>query len=349
MTKQITLSELVKICGGTVKGNPDTVITGVNSLKDAKPGDNSFLGNKKYVSQLEKSKAGAVIVTEDLVKELSPETAAVICDNPDLVFSKAIMIFAPEAIKHAPGIHPSAVVAADAVIAPTAAICANAVIEPGAVIGENTVIGSGSYVGHYTKIGANCLIYPNVTIRERCVIGNRVILHPSTVIGSDGFGFVPGPRGIIKIPQVGIVQIDDDVEIGSACTVDRARFGKTWIKTGVKIDNLVQIAHNVIVGEFSLIVAQAGVAGSAEIGRGVIIAAKGGINGHIQIGDGSKVAGTSGVVKSLPPGSTVVGTPAEPEREFVERLALPKKVRRLSDKIAALEEELLKLKASISK
>ena len=178
----------------------------------------------------------------------------------------------------------------------------------------------------------------------RCFIGNRVILHPGVVVGGDGFGFVPGPRGIIKIPQTGIVQIDDDVEIGANTTLDRARFGKTWIKTGVKIDNQVMIAHNVVVGECSLLVAQSGIAGSAELGRGVILAAKSGVNGHITLGDGVQVAGTSGVVKSLPAGAIALGTPAESQREFMTRWTLPKKVEKLSKKIEELENKLKELK-----
>jgi UDP-3-O-[3-hydroxymyristoyl] glucosamine N-acyltransferase len=257
------------------------------------------------------------------------------------------MFFAPEPIKYAPGIHPSAVVSEKAQIMENVHIGANAVIEEGVIIGRNSIICAGVFIGHFTKIGENTLIYPNACVRERCIIGNRVIIHPNATVGSDGFGFAPGPKGIVKIPQTGIVQIDDDVEIGSNTTIDRARFGKTWLKQGVKVDNLVQIAHNVIIGEFSMLISQSGVAGSSELGRGVIVAAKGGINGHITIGDGAKVAGTSGVIKSLPAGAEAVGTPAEPPRDFMERLCLPKKVKKMSGRIDELENQILQLKAKL--
>jgi len=259
-------------------------------------------------------------------------------------FSKLVMRFAPEPIKYAPGIHSSAVVAATAKIGSGVHIGANAVIDDFVEIGDNTVILPGCWIAAYTKIGKNGLIYGNVSIRERCIIGDRVIIHSGTTIGSDGFGFAPDPRGaIMKIPQVGIVVIGNDVEIGANCTIDRARFGQTRIDDFVKIDNLVQVAHNVKIGACTMLISQCGVAGSAELGRGVIVAAQAGINGHITIGDGSKVAGTSGVVKSLPPGSIAVGTPAETQREFMTRLTLPKKVEKLEAKIKALEAEIKQL------
>ena len=345
MAKTISSGELAAMTGGELKGKNDIIVTGVSSLKYAKPEDASFLGNKKYKSQLESSKASVIFVPKDYDCKPIEGKAFIVCDNPDHVFTKAVIFFAPEPIRYVPGIHPSAVVSDKAQIMENVHIGPNAVIEEGVVIGKNTVICAGVYVGHFTKIGENTLIYPNVCIRERCLVGNRVIIHPNATVGSDGFGFAPGPKGIVKIPQTGIVQIDDDVEIGSNCTIDRARFGKTWLKQGVKVDNLVQIAHNVIIGEFSMLISQCGVAGSAELGRGVIVAAKGGVNGHITIGDGAKIAGTSGVVKSVPPGAEVVGTPAEPPREFMERLTLPKKVKKMADRIDELENQLLQLKA----
>ncbi|MBQ9501608.1 MAG: UDP-3-O-(3-hydroxymyristoyl)glucosamine N-acyltransferase, partial [Lentisphaeria bacterium] len=181
------------------------------------------------------------------------------------------------------------------------------------------------------------------TVMYRCIVGRKAVIHPGVVIGGDGFGFVPGPQGLVKVPQTGIVQIDDDVEIGANTTIDRARFGKTWIKSNVKIDNQVMIAHNVVIGESSILVAQCGIAGSAELGRGVILAAKSGVNGHITLGDGVQVAGTSGVVKSLPAGSIALGTPAESQREFMARYSLPSRFEKLKAKVEKLESELNKL------
>ena len=228
-------------------------------------------------------------------------------------------------------IHPGAKIGEGVSIGPTA------VVEEGAVIGKGSVIGACAYVGHFVTIGENCLIYPNVSIMRYCRIGSRVIIHAGATIGADGFGYNTTFTGLVKVPQNGIVQIDNDVEIGANSTIDRARFGKTWIKKGVKIDNLVHVAHNVIVGECSALIGQCGIAGSAEIGRGVIVAAQSGVNGHITLGDGSKVAGASAVQRSVPPGAMVFGTPAESEEDFIERHMLPRKVRKLAARLEKLE------------
>ncbi len=211
------------------------------------------------------------------------------------------------------------------------------------------MIGAGCYVGEKTAIGNKCTIYPNVTIMHRCKLGNNVILHPGVVIGGDGFGYQFTDKGIVKVPQTGIVQIDDNVEIGANSTVDRARFGRTWIKHDVKIDNMVMVAHNVIVGEYSVLIAQCGIAGSAELEQGVILAAQSGVNGHITLGAGTKLAATSAASKSCPPQSVLLGLPAEPQRDFLYRHALPKKFERLSNKVKDLEAKIAGLKAELNK
>lgn len=347
MQTQLPIAKLVEITGGELKGNQSVMISGVASLKDAGKTDISFLGNNKYARQVKDTNAGAVIVPTNCTLEPAEDQAFVFVDIPDLAFTKAIAVFAPEPIQYKPGIHPSAVVAETAKLGDNVHIGANAVIDECVEIGNNTVIGAGTYIGHYSKVGNDCLIYANVSIRERILIGNRVIIHIGVAIGADGYGFAPTPTGIMKIPQVGIVQIDDDVEIGANTVIDRARFGKTWIKTGVKIDDLVMVAHNAVVGEHSMLIAQSGLAGSATIGKGVIMAARSGANGHITIGDGVKVAGTSGVAKDWPAGTIAVGTPAEFPQEFKERHSLPKKVKRMSNKIEELEQELAALKAKL--
>lgn len=346
MSMQLTAKTLAENLGATAKGAIDNLITGIASLNDpnAKAEDVSFLSNKKYQEMLPTTKVGTILVSKELTEEPREGQAFIVCDNVDACFIKTIHIFAPEPIKYEPGVHPSAVVDSTVKLGENVHIGANAVVEANAEIGDNTVVGANCYVGHFTKIGSDCLLYANVAIRERCVIGNRVIIHLGATIGSDGYGFIPGPTGIIKIPQVGIVQIDDDVEIGANTSIDRARFGKTWIKTGVKIDNLVMVAHNVVIGEYSMIIAQSGMAGSAELGRGVILGAQGGVNGHITIGDGVKIAATSGVVKSVPPGMVMAGTPAVPQREVMDRLTIPKRFRKLKEKVEKLEKELAELK-----
>ena len=342
--KIYTARQIAEIVSGRIVGSPDRQVSGVASIKEADAGQVSFIGNRKYRHQLETARAGIILLCQDLASEPLNDRTFIVCDNVDYSFSSVIALFAPPPPVFHPGIHPSAVVDPSAVIGKDVHIGANAVIEAGAVIGDGTVIAAGCCIGQDVKIGSKTTLYPNVTVLYRCEIGNGTIIHSGVVIGADGFGFVPGPRGLVKVPQTGIVRIGSDVEIGANSTIDRARFGVTWIKDNVKIDDQVMVAHNVVVGESSILVAQAGIAGSAELGRGVIIAAKAGINGHITIGDGCQVAGTAGVVKSLPAGSIAIGTPAETQREFMARVALPKKVERLAAKIEALEKELAELK-----
>ena len=343
--KSLSASAIAAMVNGKILGDENKVCTGVASVKDATADSISFVGSKKYQHQLETTAAGIILVNKDLEKEPLNGRTFIVCENVDLAFAQVLEFFAPEPVVYAPGIHPSASVDPTAKIGKDVHIGACAVIDRNAEIGDNTVILPGAYIGVDAKVGRNCYIAPNAVVMFRCTLGDKVILHPGVVIGGDGFGFIPGPQGLVKVPQTGIVEIGNDVEIGANTTIDRARFGKTRIKDNVKIDNQVMIAHNVEIGESSILVAQCGIAGSAEIGRGVILAAKVGINGHISIGDGVQVAGTSGVVKSVPAGSIVMGTPAEGQREFMGRLMLPKKVEKLQAKIEALTAEIEKLKA----
>ena len=343
--KQIvmTAEKIAEITGGTLYGDPKREINEVSGIKDAAANHLSFAGNKKYEELLNSSAAGIVLVNKDLAKVSTENRTIIVCDNVDYAFAKVTALFAEEPPAPVPGIHPTAAVDPTAEIGENVSIGANAVIEAGAKIGDNAVIGALCYIGHDAAVGAGTILYPGVTVMYRCTVGAKCIIHPGVVIGGDGFGFVPGPNGLVKVPQTGIVTIGNDVEIGANTTIDRARFGKTVIKDNVKIDDQVMVAHNVVVGESSILVAQCGIAGSAELGRGVIIAGQAGINGHIYIGDGSQVAGTSSVVKTLPPGSIVVGTPAEAQREFIARVAMPKKVQKLEAKLKELEAKLKEL------
>ena len=341
----LTAAKIAEMVNGKLVGSPDRTISSVSGIRDAQSDQLSFIGNKKYQHQLESTKAGVVLVCPDLADAPAVDRSLIVCDNVDYAFAKVIAVFAEEPPKWPVGVHPSAVVSPEAKLGQGVSINANAVIEAGAEIGDGTVIGAGCYIGHDVKIGAGSLLYPNVTVMYRCVIGRKAVIHPGVVIGGDGFGFIPTKQGLVKVPQTGIVQIDDDVEIGANTTIDRARFGKTWIKSNVKIDNQVMVAHNVVIGESSILVAQCGIAGSAEIGRGVVLAASG-VNGHITLGDGVQVAGTSGVVKSLPAGAIALGTPAESQREFMARHTLPSRFEKLSAKVEALRKEIAELKAS---
>lgn len=346
--KKISLSasRIAEITGGEIKGDPNRVIDSVAAVMDATPEQLSFVGHKRYEKQLDTTKAGIVLVCPDLAGAPCEERTLIVCKNVDYSFGMILELFAEEPPKWQVGVHPSAVVSPDAKLGAGVSINANAVIEAGAVIGDGTAIGAGCYIGHDVKIGAKCILYPNVTVMYRCEIGNLAVIHPGVVIGGDGFGFIPTEKGLKKVPQTGIVVIGDDVEIGANTTIDRARFGCTRIKSNVKIDNQVMVAHNVEIGESSILVAQCGIAGSARLGRGVILAAKAGVNGHITLGDGVQVAGTSGVVKSVPAGQIAMGTPAETQREYMKRYTLPSRFEKLAAKVDALTKELAELKAS---
>ena len=323
--------------GGELAGDPGLKITGAASLAEATPGEISFFSNRKYVGLLRKTRASAIFVPRDFA-ELVP-AAQIRVSNPAKAFEQVVLKLVPKPVKFTPGVHPSAVVDPSAQIGERVSIQPYAVIEAGARIGDDTAIGAGTYIGHEVGIGAACLIYPRVTIRERTRIGSRVIIHSGAVIGADGFGFEVIDGRQEKIRQLGIVQIDDDVEIGANTTVDRARFGRTWIQQGVKIDNLVQIAHNVVIGKNSIIVAQTGISGSTRVGERVMMGGQVGIIGHIEIADGSMIAAQSGVSKSIQ-GGVWFGYPAVPLREAKQQIAWIHRLGKLFARVKEIEKKL---------
>lgn len=334
--------ELAAMLGGELVGNCAEKLTGVSSLKEAMTTDVSFLGNEKYRPQVMPSHAGVVLVPRDFTEEPPAGRAWIVCDDPSRSFSQVIGLFTPPAVHYAPGIADSAVIDSTAEIGANVHIGARVVIGANVRIGAGTVILPGVVLLEQVTIGENCLLYPNVVIRERCQLGNRVILHPGVVIGADGFGYDSGPTGHTKVPQVGIVQLDDDVEVGANSTIDRARFGRTWIQQGTKIDNLVQIGHNVVIGPCCLVVAQAGVAGSTVLGTGVILAGQVGVSGHLHLGDGSIAMAQSGISKDLPPKAVMFGSPAMDRREYARREMHIKK-------LEALMAEVKELKAALGR
>ncbi len=347
--KQLTAREIAEMVKAEIIGDASRIITGINSIKEANANQLSFVGNDHYQAQLTDSKAGIILISSGLANEPVGEKTFIVCKDVDAAFAEMVKYFAPEPPQYPEGVQPGAVVATSAKIGTGVHIGSNAVIGADVVIGDNTIIGAGCFVGEKTTIGSDCLIAPNVTIMHHCKLGNKIILHPGVIIGGDGFGFQMTKQGIFKIPQTGIVQIDDNVEIGANSTVDRARFGRTWIKHDVKIDNMVMIAHNVIIGEYSVLIAQCGVAGSTELEQGVILAAQSGVNGHITVGAGTKLAATSAISKTCPPNSVLLGLPAEPQREFLKRHAMPRKFERLNNKVKELEAQLTELKAELKK
>lgn len=339
------VKEIAEIIGGKIIGDENVVITGVSGIKEAKEGDLTFIANKKYKNLLYSTRASAIIVGPDINNSVNATLIQV--ENPSLAFAKIMSIVGPEPIKFSPGIHPTAIIGKNVVLGKDVSIQPYAIIEDNVKIGDRTVIGACVYVGHYTQIGSDCLIYPQVVIRERIKIGDRVIIHPGTVIGGDGFGFATVKGVHHKIPQIGTVEIGNDVEIGSNVTIDRARFDKTYIGNGVKIDNLVQIAHNVYIGDNSIIVAQVGISGSTVIGKNVIIAGQAGIIGHIVVGDNSVIGGKAGVTKNVPPNTHVTGFPAREKWEDMRLQAYTRKLPELVEKIKELEEKIKELEEKI--
>lgn len=334
-----TLQELAALTGGELVGDPSVVIDGVASLAEASEGKIAFFSNPKFLLQLRRTRASAVIVSPELKEPLAAAQIRVV--DPQLAFEQIVSQFSPPPVRYEPGIHPTAVIAADAKLGARVSVQPHAVIEAGVTIGDDTVIGANSYVGHGAVIGSDCLIYPLVMIRERTLIGHRVIIHSGAVLGADGFGFEVRDGRHSKIPQIGIVQIDDEVEIGANTTIDRARFGRTWIREGAKIDNLVQIAHNVTVGKHALIASQAGLAGSTRIGEHVMIGGQAGIIGHSEIGDRVVVGGQAAVTKNLAADSGIWwGTPAMPLPKALQRYNWINRLGRLIDRVKALEDKI---------
>ncbi len=335
-----TVKELAELVGGRIIGDQDLVITGVSGIKEARAGEITFVANRKYYCLMDKTHASAILVPPEIK---TGKRTLIQVDNPSLAFARIVALFGPETVKFVPGIHPTSVIGEGVVLGKDVSIQPYVVIEDHARIGDRTILCAGVYIGHYSIIGDDCLIYPHVTIRERVEIGNRVIIHGGSVIGGDGFGFATVSGIHHKIPQIGTVRIEDDVEIGSCVTIDRARFDATLIKRGVKIDNLVQVAHNVTIGEHTIVVAQVGISGSTTIGKNVIIAGQAGIIGHIEIGDNVIIAGKSGVTKNIPSGKKVSGFPAREHSQDMKIQAYLHKQPELWDKIQELESRIAKL------
>ncbi len=340
----MTVGEIARLLGGTVQGDPATEITGVNGLLEAAPGDLCFVRSDRYLSGLYETSASAALVSKPV--DPKPLATVIVVDEPEQAFVRVLHMFAAErSPRPAAGIHERAFVAPGAVLGENVSIGPNACVEEGAVLGDGVVLYPGVYIGRGSTVGPETLVYPNAVIREGVRIGARCVLHAGVCIGSDGFGFVPMGGVWMKIPQVGTVEIGDDVEIGSNTAVDRATFGVTKLGNGVKIDNLVQIGHNVQIGEHTVIAGMAGVAGSTVIGSRVRVGASAGINGHITIGDGASIAARSGVTRSVAPGQVVSGYPAmdhaQQRRVLVVQAKLPelaKRVRELEARLAALED-----------
>lgn len=343
------LKELSDLTAGSIaKGDHNLSITGFNSIQEAESGEITFLGNSRYASFLKKSKASAILVDEQFGD--FPEGMAVIrVNNPTLQFSLIINKFGPQKQPFQPGFHPTAVIGVGTKLDPARVYVGPcAVIEDGAEIGDGSSIHGGAFIGRDARVGNDCLIHANAVIKERCVLGNRVIIHSGAVIGSDGFGYEFTGGRHLKIDQVGIVQIDDDVEVGSCATIDRARFGRTWIGEGTKIDNLVQIAHNVITGKHCILVSQVGISGSTRLGNYVTLAGQTGVAGHLNIADQVTLLGRSGVTKDITKSGAYMGYPTKPLMEGRRFLVYPSKVPNIIERLKGMEQRVKQLELKLS-
>ena len=338
------VKDIAKLLGGELIGSGDAEIKGINGINEAREGELAFLLDARLGDLLDSTNASCVVVPRNVNKSCNKPIIKV--DNPSIAFSKAINMLMPDRIPHPKGISRQAVISPKARIGAQAAIGPYVVVEDGVVIGDKTVIYPFCYIGKNTKVGKDCIIYPNVTLREEITIGDRVAIHPGTVVGSDGFGYDINKKDgtYTKIPQVGTVVVEDDVELGACVTIDRARFNKTVIGKGTKIDNLVQIAHNVIMGPNCVIAAQTGIAGSTELGRNVTFGGQVGVGDHLKIGDFVTAGAKSGISKSFPANTVLFWYPAKPVDKVRDIIASIGLLPKLYKRVRELEAKIEKLK-----
>ena len=337
---KLTVGILAQQLGGELVGDGSAEIRGISPVNQVKPGDVTFAENEKYFAMAEKSAAVAIIVPTEIKASSKP---LIRLKQPKTALAKILGMFFPP-YKYPPGVHPSAQVAKDVRLGKDVHIGPNTVVQPGASIGDRTALDAGVVLGRNATIGADCVLHANVTIYHQVRIGDRCIIHSGTVIGSDGFGYVWEGKTRLKVPQVGTVVLEDDVEIGANSAIDRATIGVTLIKRGTKIDNLVQIGHNVSIGENGTICGLVGIAGSCTIGNHVTLAGQVGMADHIVIGDNVVVGAQSGIKDNLAPDATYLGSPAVPAstaaRQYAAWARMPELVRR----VAELEREIEQLK-----
>jgi len=341
--KSYSLAEVAKWVNGAVRGDAGVRIGGVSGVEEAQAGQITWLTHDKYARKLAQSKAAAVLVPDSYGPTPMP---AVLVARPDLAIITILEHFAPPVPRPARGVHPAAVVHERARLGQNVAVGPGVVISADAVVGDDTVLHANVFVGEATSIGAGCEFWPGVVIRERCTLGNRVIVHPNTTIGSDGFGYQFDQGRHRKIPQIGTVIVEDDVEIGANCAIDRAKFGATRVGRGTKIDNLVQVAHNVQIGPGCVLVAQCGIAGSSRLGQGVVLGGKVGVRDHIVINDRAQAAACACLSKDVPAGMTVIGSPAVEQEQWLREHGKLRRLPSLFQQFEALVKRVEQLEAS---
>ena len=333
-----TLKDIALMVDGSLWGEEDIEITGVTNIEEAGERQITF-AVPPHLGKAAASRAAAVIIPDDVADFPKP---AIKVANPRLAFTKLLELFTPPVMVKR-SVHPSAVIGENVTLGENVAIMAQVVIADGAIVGDNAIIYPHTYIGEGATVGNDALLYPNVTIREQCRIGERVVIHSGAVIGSDGFGFVTVEGKHHKVPQVGNVVIEDDVEIGSNTAIDRATTGSTMVKCGTKIDNLVHLAHNVVIGEDCFLVAQTGIAGSAVVGDHVTFAGQCGSAGHLTVGDNCVFAARTAVISDVPSGSFYAGFPARPHQEWLRSEGAVHKLPQLNKKVRELEKRLAEL------
>ncbi len=336
-----TVSQIANIVNGEVIGNPEVVLTGFRAANNAKEGDLTFAEKEQFFEQALQSGASAILIDKDFK---SDKKTLIKVKNVRVAFAKVIELFYPESNPQ-PGIHPGAIISKTAFIDSTAYIGPFCVVEDNVVLKRGVILKGNNFIGEGSIIDEDTIIYPNVTLYPKVKIGKRVRIHSGTVIGSDGFGYAFDGAKYIKILQIGDVVIEDDVELGANVTVDRGALGSTIIKKGTKVDNLVQIAHNVEIGENCILVAQVGIAGSSHLGNYVTLAGQVGIAGHLTIGDGAVLMAKSGLMHNVPSGEKWMGIPAQPDRQMKRIFICMQQLPEMLRKVAELEEKIKKLES----
>lgn len=341
LSRPRTVAELAECVKGLVEGDPSAQIIGASSIADAETGDIVFAENQRFLSQAEKSRASAIVA---FLEATVPDKPLIKVENPRYAFARILELFAPK-LNVCPGVHPTAVIGQEVRIGQEVSIGPHVVVGDNVTIGDRTVLLAGCYIGDYCVLREDCVLHPRVTLYHGTRIGKHVIIHSGTVIGADGFGYMRIGDECYKVPQIGMVEIGDDVEIGANCAIDRAKTGATVVGARTKIDNLVHIGHNVQIGSDCVIVAQVGIGGSSVLGRGVTLAGQAGLADHVRVGDGAVVYAQAGIIGKVPPGEHVSGYLAQPHRKRMrmeaEFVRLPEHVKR----IRTLEKANSELKA----
>ena len=341
---KITLKEIAAITGAELAGDENFVIEHLCDLAEPRPDGICYVSNLEKVTIPAGFTIGALILPLSAKgKELPVKTHVLFADNPEWTFTLLVQYWDKQTVKYTPGIHPSAVISPSAKLGANVSVGAYSVIEDEAVIGDNTIIFPQVYIGKRTQIGADCILYPQVVVREECILKNHVILQPGVKVGGDGFGFAFHNGKHHKIPQIGNVIIEDDVEIQANSCVDRAKLAHTVIGANTKVDNLVQIAHNVKVGQSCIMCSQVGVAGTTTIGNGVIAAGQVGIVGHVHIGDGVQIGAQSGITGDIPAGQAYFGSPARPMKETLKIMAIEAKLPEIYKELKVIKKAADKL------